>query len=127
VAVAGLLQNRMAGNSARTPFLADIPIVNRLTGVDRVQSSEQELVILITPRLVGAMDPDKVGPLPGNDLFEPSNLEFYLLGRIESRRNKDFRAPVMTDMHRRINYMKCQEFYMNGPTGHGAATPLLDE
>ncbi len=127
LAVAGLLQNRMAGNSARTPFLADIPIVNRLTGVDRVQSSEQELVILITPRLVGAMDPDKVGPLPGNDLFEPSNLEFYLLGRIESRRNKDFRAPVMTDMHRRINYMKCQEFYMNGPTGHGAATPLLDE
>ena len=127
LAVAGLLQNRSAGNSARTLFLADIPIVNRLTGIDRVQSSEQELVILVTPRLVGPMDPEKVGPLPGNDLFEPSNIEFYLLGRIESRRNKDYRAPVMTDMHRRLNYLKCQEFYMNGPTGHAASAPLLEE
>ncbi|MFM7114349.1 MAG: type II and III secretion system protein family protein, partial [Planctomycetota bacterium] len=127
LAVAGLLQNRAAGNSSRTPFLADIPIVNRLTGIDRVQSSEQELVILVTPRLVGALDPDKVGPLPGNDLFEPNNIEFYLLGRIESRRNKDFRAPVMTDMHRRLNYLKCQEFYMNGPTGHAASAPLVEE
>lgn len=127
LAVAGLLQNRAAGNSSRTPFLADIPIVNRLTGIDRVQSSEQELVILVTPRLVGPMDPEKVGPLPGNDLFEPSNIEFYLLGRIESRRNKDYRAPVMTDMHRRLNYLKCQEFYMNGPTGHAASAPLIEE
>lgn len=127
LAVAGLLQNRAAGNSARTPFFADVPIVNRLMGIDRLQSSEQELVILVTPRLVGALDPDKVGPLPGSDLYEPSNIEFYLMGRIESRRNKDFRAPVMTDMHRRLNYLKCQEFYMNGPTGHALSGTLVEE
>jgi hypothetical protein len=33
----------------------------------------------------------------------------------------------MTDMHRRLNYLKCQEFYMNGPTGHAASAPLLEE
>ena len=65
LAVAGLLQNRSAGNSARTPFLADIPIVNRLTGIDRVQSSEQELVILVTPRLVG----ERVGLHPVAVIF----------------------------------------------------------
>ena len=50
--------------------------------------------MLITPELVHPLDKGECPPLPGADVFEPGDLEFYLLGRLESRRPYDFRSPV---------------------------------
>ena len=87
IAVAGLIQNSYGATAVRVPFIGDLPIVGRLFAQDGSSSNEQELVVLITPMLVHPYDPHQVPPLPGSDIFEPGDLEFYLLGRLESRRS----------------------------------------
>jgi pilus assembly protein CpaC len=117
MAVAGLIQNNLGADSSRIPLIGDLPVLSRLTGFDRTSMGEQELVVLITPELVQPMDCKQVPPLPGSDIFEPGDLEFYLLGRLESRRNYDYRSPVMTDVARMRRYHRCEQIYLFGPTG----------
>ncbi len=100
------------------PFFGDLPVIGRAFGFDQLNAGEQELVFLITPELVHPLHNEEMPPLPGSDLFEPGDLEFYLLGRLESRRSADYRSPVRTDIHRMINYHRCEELYIIGPSGH---------
>ena len=86
--VAGLIQNNFSGTSNRVPFWGDLPIIGRTGGLDSVTSGEQELVVLVTPVLVHPLDMCKTPPLPGNDVFEPGDVEFYLLGHLEGRRTR---------------------------------------
>jgi pilus assembly protein CpaC len=133
MAVAGLIQNNLGADRQNLPFFGDIPIVNRLTGLDKTSHGEQELVILVTPELVHPMEYKEVPPLPGSDLFEPSDCEFYLLGRLESRRPYDYRSTVMNDLARQQRYRHCEQSYIFGPTGHtngdaiGCTTPAAPQ
>ena len=72
----------------------------------------------MTPELVHPMEASEVPPLPGSDVFEASDLEFYLLGRLESRRSYDYRTPVMSDINRMAAYRHCELLYFVGPHGH---------
>jgi pilus assembly protein CpaC len=119
LAVAGLIQNNMGADAHRVPFIGDVPILNNLLGFARITAAEQELVVLVTPELVHPMDPKEVPPLPGSDLFEPTDLEFYVLGRIESHRGVNFRSPVRTDWQRLCEYRRMEGMYMSGPVGNG--------
>ncbi len=121
MAVAGLIQKNLASQADRVPLIGDLPLLNNLTGYNRIQAGEQELVVLVTPELVHPMDGKEVPSLPGSDLFEPGDLEFYIHGRLESRREYDFRSPVMNDFHRMQSYRRCERFFISGPQGH---TPL---
>jgi pilus assembly protein CpaC len=123
LAVAGLLQTSLGAQATRVPFFGDLPVAGRLFSFDRTSASEQELVILITPKLVHPMQCDQVPPLPGSDLFEPGDLEFYLLGRLESRRCYDYRSPAMTDINRMCNYRHCEQTYIQGPCGYTGNAP----
>ncbi len=118
LAVAGLIQTNIAAQTSRVPFLGDVPFLNRFMGYDRVQSGEQELVILITPELVHPLEKKEVTKVPGADLFEPSDLEFFLYGKIESRRTYDYRSQAMTDIHRMARYHQAEQIYLFGPVGH---------
>jgi pilus assembly protein CpaC len=118
LAVAGLLQTSYGAVALRVPFFGDIPIVGRLFAQDGASSSEQELVILVTPVLVHPYDPHQVPALPGSDVFEPGDLEFYLLGRLESRRPYDYRTGVRTDIFRMARYRHCDDIFINGPHGY---------
>ncbi|MGF1582518.1 MAG: pilus assembly protein N-terminal domain-containing protein [Gemmataceae bacterium] len=118
LAVAGLIQNNLGAESDRIPFIGDLPILTNLTGSNRTSSGEQELVVLVQPVLVRPLGRGKVPPLPGSDVFEPSDLEFYLLGRLESRRRYDYRTSAMTDYHRMQAYKRCERYYIFGPHGH---------
>lgn len=124
LAVAGLLQNNSGTRSSRVPFFGDLPIAGRLFGYDQIQTGEQELVVLVTPELVNPIDGCDRPPLPGSDVYEPGDLEFYLLGRLESRREQDYRSPVRTDIHRMKAYHHCEELYIAGPHGHECETPV---
>ncbi len=86
LAVAGLIQNNFSGTSNRVPLWGDLPFIGRTGGVDSLSSGEQELVVLVTPVLVHPLDQCQAPPLPGNDIFEPGDVEFYLLGQLEGRR-----------------------------------------
>ena len=59
----------------------------------------------------------KVPPLPGYNVFEPGDTEFYLYGRLEGRRTEDYRAGARTDIHRMLNYHNCVDQYITGPFG----------
>ncbi len=126
-AIAGLIQNNMDSTSNRIPFLGDIPLVGQFTGANSTAAQEQELIVLVTPELVHPMEQKMVPPLPGSDVFEPSDVEYYLLGRHESRRHYDFRSPVMNDHDRIRRYQQCEQTYIFGPTGYnmpgGPANP----
>lgn len=118
LAVAGLLQNSYVADSDRVPGWGDLPLLGRTGAFDRVDSTEQELVILITPELVHPLEAEESMPLPGNDIFEPSDIEFYLHGRLESRRAEDFRAGARTDAARQASYEHCENRVMIGPGGY---------
>jgi pilus assembly protein CpaC len=63
-AIAGLLDNVSQTDSASIPFLSSIPIIGTLFKSKAERASRTELMVLITPRLVRALDPDEVPPLP---------------------------------------------------------------
>jgi pilus assembly protein CpaC len=115
--VAGLIQNNFSGTSKRIPFWGDLPIIGRTGGNDSLTSGEQELVVLVTPILVHPLDMCKTPPLPGNDIFEPGDVEFYLLGHLEGRRTDDYRASVRTDFCRQKAYCRCDDHFIIGPCG----------
>jgi Flp pilus assembly secretin CpaC len=125
LAVAGLIRTSFAVESRRIPFIGDIPIVGRLAAFDSTTSGELELVILVTPKLVSAVEGEDRPPLPGSDIFEPGDVAFFLHGQLEGRRSEDFRASVRTDFHRQRMYEKCQERYIIGPAGFSTAPAML--
>ena len=118
LAVAGLIQTNFGADSARVPFFGDLPYIGRLAAFDRTSSGEQEVVILITPELVQPLDGKDCLPLPGDDTFEPTDIEFYLQGRLESRRPEDYRSPVRTDLHRQLRGLHCDDLEIFGTGGY---------
>jgi pilus assembly protein CpaC len=118
LAVAGLIQTNLGADSTRVPFLGEIPFLGQFTGWTRTSAGEQELVVLVTPVLVHPMCANQVPPLPGSDLYEPNDFEFYLIGRIESHCPEDNRSPIRTDLSRVQQYRHMEQRYLSGPTGY---------
>jgi len=124
LAMAGLIQTTLVGDAQRVPFLGDLPVVGTLFTNKNNSATEQELVVLVTPELAHPLEKCDVPPLPGADVFEPTDHEFYLGNRMESRRMQDFRSPVRTDSARIRQFERyCQDEYIIGPNGYcyGAA------
>jgi pilus assembly protein CpaC len=63
-AIAGLLDNLTQEDAAAIPFLSRIPIIGSLFKSKADRAERTELMVLITPRLVRALEPDEVPPLP---------------------------------------------------------------
>jgi pilus assembly protein CpaC len=88
-AVGGLLDNRVAANKSVTPLLGDLPVVGALFRSVRYQRNETELVVLVTPRLVRALNPGDVPQLPGEDWRHPSEVNLFLNGDLGGPRAED--------------------------------------
>jgi pilus assembly protein CpaC len=118
IAVAGLLQTNYGSSTDRVPFWGDLPIIGATGGANRTSSGEQELVILVTPHLVAPVDACEPLPVPGDDVHEPTDIEFFIANRLESRRSQDYRASVRTDFARqkRVEHC-CPEIFMIGEVG----------
>lgn len=63
-AIAGLLDNIRQTDAAAIPILSKLPILGALFKSKADRAEETELMVLITPRLVRALNPDEVPPLP---------------------------------------------------------------
>lgn len=93
-AIAGLLSNESRSSVAKYPFLGDIPVLGQLFSSRAFQSKETELVVIVTPRLVKPVDQrEQPLPLPTDSYKEPSDLEFFLWGKMEARESA---KPVFT-------------------------------
>ncbi|HUW81966.1 MAG TPA: type II and III secretion system protein family protein [Phycisphaerae bacterium] len=86
VAIAGLLSERIRGVTQRLPGVGDLPIIGALFSSVEYQKSNTELMILVTPELAEAMNPDQATtPLPGEYMVEPNDYELFGLGALEGR------------------------------------------
>jgi hypothetical protein len=74
-----------------------------LDPADFVSAGEFDF-LAITPVLAHAVDHQNTRPVPGTDMLEPNDVEFYIDGRFESHRPIDYRAPVRTDLLRMHQY-----------------------
>lgn len=118
IAVAGLMQTNYGASTDRIPFWGDLPLIGSTGGVNRSSSGEQELVILVTPHLVAPINSSGSPGLPGNDVHEPTDVEFFVANRLESLRSKDYRTSVQTDWARQKSAERCQmQTYMIGGVG----------
>src|SRR5207244_2866669 len=97
LAIAGLLQLTLDGQTSRIPGLGDLPILGPFFSNTTGDRIEKELVVLVTPYLVEPMNPEQVPPTPGDEVKTPKDLEFYLLNRIEGRTHDDWRATTEYD------------------------------
>ena len=112
LAIAGLLDESMDAEKE-----GDLPWVSRIFGRRSVTKNETELIILVTPELIHPMEPEAVPPLPGFDVTEPSNCEFFLKGHLEGRPTQEYRSTVWPRLHRR--YQAGGPAMISGPFGHG--------
>lgn len=83
IAMAGLLSQEVRGQSMKIPGAGDVPILGALFSSNDYQESRSELVILVTPELVSAMNPDQVPAVPGQYMTHPNDFELFGLGMLE--------------------------------------------
>ncbi|MGI9518715.1 MAG: type II and III secretion system protein family protein [Pirellulaceae bacterium] len=85
LALAGLLQLTLEADTTRLPGLGDLPYIGPFFSNSSHERVEKELIILVTPHYVDPMEPHQVGPMPGCEIRDPDDYEFYMLQRLESR------------------------------------------
>lgn len=76
-ALAGLLNNNVSSTKDVTPVLGDLPVLGALFRSVRYQRKETELVVIVTPRLVEAVNPAQVPVLPGERWRHPSEADLF--------------------------------------------------
>lgn len=112
LAIAGLLEDNMNGTN-----VGDLPFLAKIFGRREMNRNETELLILVTPELVHAMEPEEVPPLPGFDITEPTSAQFFLHGRLEGNPTQDYRSTVWPRLKKR--YGAGGPAMTSGPFGHG--------
>jgi pilus assembly protein CpaC len=66
LSIAGLLDNTLIKNVSKIPILGDIPILGQLFRSKSVRERRTELLVIVTPRLVGARD--TMPPIPTGEV-----------------------------------------------------------
>jgi pilus assembly protein CpaC len=85
MSIAGLISEKMKESINKFPGLGDIPGLGILFRDSRFAKDTTELVIFVTPRLAKPVLA-KNAQLPTDSFIEPDNVDFFVLGRTESRK-----------------------------------------
>ncbi len=84
LAIAGLVQTRVETESRGLPVVSDVPYLGALFRRNSSRENEVELLILVRPELVSAVEPHELPPGgPGAFTAAPSDCELYLKGYME--------------------------------------------
>jgi pilus assembly protein CpaC len=84
LAIAGLINNRVEARTSKVPLLGELPWVGAAFRRVRHEESEVELLILVTPEIVEAMDAEQVPPGgPGLETQSPTDIELFFKGFLE--------------------------------------------
>lgn len=83
LAIGGLLQETASQNIDQFPLLGDIPILGALFRSRDYQSQQTELVILVTPYLVGPSPANSI-PVPTDATAMSGDAEAIFLGKLET-------------------------------------------
>lgn len=126
LAIAGLTQQQQAGEISKFPGLGDLPGIGALFNRRESTSDETELLVVVTPEIVHPMEAHEAPRLlPGMEVTEPTNHDFYLRNRIEGRPGHHHRATVWPNyrdqlLHPQLYFDSFESgarYYMNGKVG----------
>jgi len=84
IGIAGLINEDLREIVTKFPGLGSIPVLGNLFRSQEFVKGETELVIMVTPHLAQPLRPDQIR-LPTDSFIEPTDKEFYLMGRLEGR------------------------------------------
>jgi pilus assembly protein CpaC len=119
LAIAGLLQSLTNASTVRIPGLGDLPLVGPWFSSNSTNVVETETIVLVTPELVAPLDKKEVTEAPGDRVYQPNDPEFYLLGRIEGKLGREFRATVgQQDPFNLMKHYQSEQQWVVGPHGH---------
>lgn len=123
-AIAGLIQEQQRGDLSYVPFLGEVPIVKTLFQNKSITRDETELLVIVSPELVHPLEPENAPTiLPGMEVTEPDNVEFYLHGQVEGLPNLHHRSTVWpTYQHRMYRHGK-----LRGRHGVGVDAECFEE
>lgn len=130
-AIAGLMQEQQNGASSRVPFFGRIPLVQTIFSSKSITRDEKELVVLVSPELVHPLEPEDAPMiLPGMEVTEPDDFEFFVHGQIEGQPCCDHRSTVWWHYTHQLTHAKkdykrarraarrySDDYYLNGPHG----------
>jgi pilus assembly protein CpaC len=87
LAIGGLIQNKINATIQRIPVLGDLPFLNVFFTTKSYNEQEEEMLILVTPRLVDGMACTQIPKyLPGRETRSPDDFELFLEGIMEAPR-----------------------------------------
>ena len=119
LAIAGLMSLTLDGSTARIPGLGDLPYIGPFFSNTTSNRIEKELVVLITPYLIEPIRADQSPPLPGEEVDQPTDLEFFLMNRIEGRTGQDARSTTRyDDPLYLVRPSLVERKYLIGPSGY---------
>ena len=84
IGIAGLISDNLREAVSKFPVLGELPIIGALFRSQDFINRESELVILVTPRLAKPLSPGDIR-LPTDKFVEPSDSDFYLMGKMEGQ------------------------------------------
>ena len=84
IGIAGLINDNVREVVTKFPGLGELPVIGALFRSQEFLNNESELVIMVTPRLAKPITPEDMR-LPTDKFIEPSDSDFYLLGRMEGK------------------------------------------
>jgi pilus assembly protein CpaC len=84
LAIAGLVQTRIEAENKGLPWVSEVPYVGMLFRRVYEKRNEVELLVLVTPELVDAMDAHEVPPCgPGMRTTSPDDADLFFKGHLE--------------------------------------------
>jgi pilus assembly protein CpaC len=109
MALGGLLQTRVEAHNQGIPLLADMPWVGAAFRSVKEQYNEVELLVMVTPEFVDAMDPEEVPQLgPGEATESPCNKDLYIRGYLEVPRGYGISCDGNNCRHGKCGNPNCQ-------------------
>ncbi len=84
LAIAGLVESRIESENHGLPWISEVPYLGAAFRTVQENVNEVELLILVTPELVEAMDANEVPPCgPGMQTTSPTDWELFMKGHLE--------------------------------------------
>jgi len=119
LAIAGLLQITTDASTSRVPGLGDLPFLGPMFSFNTITTVETEMIILVTPELVAPLDRHEVTETPGARVNQPTDAEFYFLGRLEGKLGTELRATkAEQDPLNLMKHFQSEREWVIGPHGY---------
>ena len=97
--IGGLLQSDNKNQLEQLPWLGSVPVLGALFSSKSFQKNETDLAIIVTPHVVRPARPGDEIKAPTDDTLPPNDVDFFLLGKTEVRREE---ARALTPVTARI-------------------------